>query len=311
MNRRSLGRTGLLVSEIGLGGWQLANPLWGTADESAALNVIQAALDAGCNFFDTAPGYAEGQSEALLGRALKQVRKSVLICTKFGHAADGESDFTVAALRPALDASLRRLHTDYVDVLLVHNPPAELMDGARTSLYQALERLKTEGKLRAYGVSVDSRRDLEKVIESTGSDVAEILFNVFHQEPLPAFQNAEARGVGLIVKVPLDSGWLTGKYSGGSRFSGIRERWTPDTIARRARLVEQFSGLVPSDRTMTHAALQFILAQAQVSTVIPGAKTAEQVRDNFAAADTGLTAMAVEQMRAFWEREIKDHPLPW
>jgi aryl-alcohol dehydrogenase-like predicted oxidoreductase len=136
MKRRPLGATGITVGEIGLGAWQLANPDWGVYDRAEALRVVQQALDAGCDFFDTAPPYGGGRSEKLLGRALAGVRPSVTICTKFGHSAEGlpPTNFDVAALRPSLEASLRRLRTDYVDVLLLHNPPVALLNGTRAAL---------------------------------------------------------------------------------------------------------------------------------------------------------------------------------
>ena len=153
MNYRTLGRTGLTVSEIGLGCWQLASSAWGTQDSRESDRIVQVALDQGCTFFDTAPGYGAGRSEILLGQALKGRRSQVVLCSKFGHPAEGPADFSVAALRPAIEASLRRLQTDYLDVLLVHNPPPESLDGRRSGLYEALAALQQSGVLRAYGVS--------------------------------------------------------------------------------------------------------------------------------------------------------------
>jgi aryl-alcohol dehydrogenase-like predicted oxidoreductase len=309
--RRLLGKTGLSVSEIGLGGWQLQNPSWGTCRTDDAHRVVHCALDAGCDFFDTAPGYGNGRSEELLGEALQSVRSRVRICTKCGHGADGTSNFDPTAIRASLEASLRRLQTDYVDILLLHNPPMELMDGARAPQYEELEKLKSEGKLRVYGVSLDHGRELETVAKTTRCGAVEVLFNVFHQEPLTAFRVAQAAGIGLIVKVPLDSGWLSGKYRADSQFSGVRERWSRKIIERRAALVEQFATLLPPGMPLARAALGFVLAHAEVSTVIPGAKTPEQVEDNFAAAGTTLQPDLVQAIRAFWERELKGDPLPW
>jgi aryl-alcohol dehydrogenase-like predicted oxidoreductase len=311
MKRRPLGRTGISVSEIGLGGWQLANPLWDTHRGLDSENVVKLALDAGCDFFDTAPGYGGGRSEELLGKALKSVQSRVRICTKFGHDADGTHNFDASAIRPSLEASLRRLQTDHVDILLLHNPPIEVMDGTRAPHYQELERLKTEGKLRVYGVSLDHGHELETVMRTTRCGAVEVLFNVFHQEPLAACRRAAAAGIGLIVKVPLDSGWLSGKYRRDSRFTDIRERWSREIIERRATLVEEFAALVPPGISLAHAALGYILAQPEFSTVIPGAKSVEQARDNFAAADTSLPAGVVGAIRDFWERELKDDPLAW
>ena len=123
MNLRPLGRTGLEVSEIGLGAWQLGNPVWQMNDHAEALRIVEAALDKGCNFFDTAPGYGACRSEEILGQALAPHRDRVVLCSKFGHTAEGGSDFSRAAVRPSIEASLRRLRTDRLDVCLLHNPP--------------------------------------------------------------------------------------------------------------------------------------------------------------------------------------------
>jgi len=235
----------------------------------------------------------------------------VTICTKFGHGPDG-TNFDVSAIRPSLEASLRRLQTDYVDILLLHNPSIDLMDGTRApSHYEELERLKAEGKLRVYGMSLDHGPELETVMKTTRCGAVEVLFNVFHQEPLALFRQAAVAGIGLIVKVPLDSGWLSGKYRRDSKFTDIRDRWSPAIIERRAALVEQVAALLPPGISLQHAALQYILAQPEVSTVIPGAKSVEQARDNFAAASTSLSADVVRAIHSLWERELKGDPLPW
>jgi len=148
-------------------------------------------------------------------------------------------------------------------------------------------------------------------VDTTQSKALEVFFNALYQEPLPAFQKAHENGVGIIVKVPLDSGWLSGRYRKGHQFDDIRKRWPPEVVARRSELVEQFAALVPEGTSMAHAALQFILAQPQVSTIIPGAKSAEQALDNFAAADKQLSQEVVQSMYDLWEREIMSDPLPW
>jgi aryl-alcohol dehydrogenase-like predicted oxidoreductase len=313
MKLRPFGDTGMMVSEISLGAWQLANPDWGVDDRSEALRIIQKSLEAGCNFFDTAPGYGYGRSEELLGEGLKSVRKDVILCTKFSHYdEDGTRDFEAKNVRPVLEGSFRALQTDYVDILLLHNPPRELMDGSvAPELYEELEKLKTEGKIRQYGISLDWREEVEMAVDTTKSKALEVFFNALYQEPLPAFQKAYENGVGIIVKVPLDSGWLSGRYRRGHNFDDVRKRWPAEVVARRSELVEQFAALVPEGTSMAHAALQFCLAQPQVSTVIPGAKTVEQALDNFAAADKQLSPEVVQSMVALWVREIMSDPLPW
>ena len=202
MKLRPFGNTGMSVSEIGLGAWQLANPDWGVNDRSEALRIIQKALEAGCNFFDTAPGYGRGRSEELLGEGLKSVRKEVIICTKFGHTAEGVTDFSTNAIRPSIEASMQRLQTDYLDIVLMHNPPREMMDGRVASQYEEFEKLKAAGKIRDYGVSLDWREEVEMVVDTTKSKALEVFFNALYQEPLPAFQKAYERGLGIIIKVP-------------------------------------------------------------------------------------------------------------
>src|SRR5262249_13210766 len=153
------------------------------------------------------------------------------------------------------------------------------MDGNHAPHYAELERLRAEGKIRVYGVSLDWRVELEMVAETTRSRAAEVFFNAFYQEPKPAVRQAQAQGIGRIVKVPMDSGWLSGRYRGDHRFDDVRQRWSPEVIARRGALVEQFAALVPPGRSLAHAALQYCLAQPEVSTIIPGPKSVEQARD--------------------------------
>jgi aryl-alcohol dehydrogenase-like predicted oxidoreductase len=231
---RALGATGIEVGVVGLGAWQLGNTtMWDGPDETESLRIVDEAIELGCTLFDTAPGYGEGRSEELLGRALRDRRDRVVICSKFGHTADGRSDFSAGAIEPSARESLRRLQTDYLDILLLHSPPDELMDGGAPQ-YAELERLRSLGMIRAYGVSLDWDRALKRVLDTTRSGVVEVLFNAFHQDPAPGVARAGSEGVGVIAKVPLDSGWLAGRYGRASTFSGVRSRWTAEDIARRA-----------------------------------------------------------------------------
>ncbi len=311
MKLRPLGNTGINVSEIGLGAWQLANPDWDVDSAADALQIVQQSFEAGCNFFDSAPAYGRGVSEEVLGRALKPIRQQVVLCTKFGHSPEGVTSFAPEALAPSVEGSLRRLQTDYVDVLLVHNPPRALMDGRQTDLYAALEQLKAQGKVRAYGVSLDWKAELETVVATTRSQAVEVMYNVLYQEPVEAFPRAQQGGVGLIVKVPLDSGWLSGRYRQDAQFTDVRRRWPREVIARRAQLVEQFAAVVPPGTSLAHAALQFILARPEISTLIPGAKTVAQALDNFAAAERTLPEATVQALCELWQRDIQADPLPW
>lgn len=312
MKLRPFGNTGMQVSEIGLGAWQLANPDWGIDDTEEALQIVRKSFEAGCNFFDTAPGYGGGRSEELLGKGLKGIRKDVIICTKFSHYDHGRRNFDAVNVRPVLEGSFKSLQTDYVDMLLLHNPPRELMDGNNApELYAELDKLKSEGKIRAYGISLDWRVELETALDTTRSEAFEVFFNALYQEPLPAFPRAQQQGAGIIIKVPLDSGWLSGRYRKDSKFDDVRKRWSPEVIARRGALVEKFAEIIPQGTSLAHAALQFCLARAEVSSVIPGAKTVAQALDNFAAAEKQLPEESVQAIYKLWETEIESNPLPW
>jgi len=298
------------VPEIGFGAWQLGNTKdWTAMSKDEALRLVDAALDEGCTFFDTAPNYGGGASQELLGQALKGKRDRVVLNTKFGHGPKG-TDYAAASLRPSVEASLRALQTDHVDGVLIHNPPSEYLEGGH-EIWSEFEKLKAEGKLRYFGASVDSSREMLQVMRGTGSQALEILFNIFHQETAAAFEEAVARGVGLIVKVPLDSGWLSGKYTAASRFEGIRARWSPEIIARRGDLVERLRFLTEDGASMTQAALAFCLGFPAISTVIPGPKNEAQLRENLSASERPMAKEVHERVIAFWKEHLEKDPLPW
>jgi len=310
MKTRKLGSTGLNVSEVGFGAWQLGNARdWSAMSDQDAIQLVHRALDLGCNFFDTAPNYGGGASQRILGLALQGRRDQVVLNTKFGHHAQ-DTDYSVSRLRPSVEASLQALRTDFLDGVLIHNPPAEYLEGTHP-IWVEFERLQAEGKLRFFGASVDSSVDMLTVIRTTRSQVLEVLFNAFHQETAAAFAEAQARGVGLVVKVPLDSGWLSGKYGAGSAFEGIRKRWSPEVIARRAELLQGLSFLTEAGHSMTQAALAFILGFPEVATVIPGARTEAQLLENLSASERPLPAAMLQRVRAFWVEQLQTQPLPW
>ncbi|WP_322419701.1 aldo/keto reductase [Jeotgalibacillus haloalkalitolerans] len=311
MKQRSLGNTGIQVSEIGFGAWQLGNEKdWGSMTDAAAIHLVSEALDTGCNFFDTAPNYGSGKSEELLGKAFKGKREQVVISSKCGHHQNGEQSFEPEKLIESVEGSLQRLQTDYLDSLLLHNPPFESLNG-NSPQFEVLEKLKEQGKIRAYGASVDTGREMNELLNNTDSQVIEVMFNIFHQEPAAAIKAAERKGTGVIAKVPLDSGWLTGKYDTGSRFSGIRSRWSVEEIEQRGRLVEQVRSMIGNDIPMARAALQFILSHEEVSTVIPGAKDIQQFNENRSASEGSLSENIINQLREMWHEDIQDVNLPW
>ena len=313
MNRRQLGSTGLQVSEIGYGAWQLCNSdSWGGMDDRTALRLIDEAIHGGINLFDTAPNYADTQSERILGKALKDRRDSVVLVSKFGHTPEGPKEFTVDWFWDSLDASLGRLQTDYLDVLLLHNPPGEMYAGT-DPVWAAMEEARTQGKIRHYGASLDFASEIRDCLANTKSEVLEVLFNVFHQDVRRAFDTVREHDAGIIAKVPLDSGWLTGRFDANSRFEGIRARWSEEEIARRAQLVSDIEWLVADGSELAHKAIAFLLSYDEVSCVIPGMRTKQQLDSNLAAADSRLAPGDQTRLEEFWDRLTGNGStlLPW
>ncbi len=297
------------VPPIGFGGWQLGNAdHWGKMDFEEGVDLVRKAYQRGVRLFDTAPNYAGGMSEAIIGEALKDVRNDVVINTKIGHRADGEIDFSLEAIEASVKSSLKRLNTDYLDSVILHNPGLEILSG--DDHFAELDRLKRLGSIKAYGVSIDTYEEFEMVLNHTECDVVEVLFNIFFQDVYPLFERAKEQNVAVIVKVPLDSGWLTGKYDAHSTFTGIRSRWDEDTIKRRGALVDKVKNITGKD-DLTTTALAFILGFDGVTAVIPGIRNEQHLNVNLQAADMELPDAMRERLIKLYQEEIKDEPLPW
>jgi len=301
------------VSEIGLGAWQLGvNSGWRGMSEKQAIQMVHKSMEHGINFFDTAPNYGLGTSEIRLGKALKGVdRSKIVINTKFGHTVHGDTNFAADYIRESIEGSLRRLQMDYVDSAIMHNPPFEYLNGDHNPHFDILEQLREEGKIRAYGASLDTYEEMKCLMETTGSEVIEAFFNILHQDASRAFKMAKTKGVGIIVKIPLDSGWLTGKYHAGSVFEDIRARWSAEDIKVRAALVEQVRSKIGKERNLAQAAIAFCLAYPEVSTVIPGNTSLEQLESNVRSTRDPLPAAMVKELEAFYRQEVMDRNLPW
>ena len=313
MHYRVLGRTGLRVSEVGFGAWAIGGPAklgdleigWGEVDDAMSLRAIDAAYDAGVTFFDTADAYGAGRSETLLGKAFKAKRDRVVIATKGGNrTVDGRwlKDFSKGWIREALDASLARLGMDYVDLYQLHSP-TDTAD-YRDETFEALEALTARGKIRHYGVSVGPAAHGPWVIRNTRAATIQVVYNLLEREPeselLPL---AHAQGVGIIARVPLASGFLTGKFTADVTFPGTDHRartYSPEKIRQIVEGVAKLKFLTEGrHKTLAQAALQYCLFHPAVSAVIPGAKTPEQARANAAASDgVLLTADEVTRARA-------------
>ena len=313
MQHRILGKTGIRVSEIGFGAWAIGGtaeasgaPLgWGRTSDDDSLAAIRRARELGVNFFDTADSYGFGRSESLLGIVLSRHRQDVVIATKVGvvRASTGElrKDFSKQHIYQAVDGSLRRLRTDYIDLYQMHNPTiAELATG---EIQEVMERLQDSGKIRFWGVSITSPEEGVEIIRRGWGNTLQVLYNILNQAPaeelLPL---AKERGIGIIARVPLASGLLTGKFRATSTFASddVRQNFlTPRRLQEAKQRVDEVKAIIGgSARNMAEGALRFVLASEAVSCTIPGARNARQVEANAAAADAKLPADVVEKLRS-------------
>jgi aryl-alcohol dehydrogenase-like predicted oxidoreductase len=310
MEYRDFGRAGIRMSEVGLG---FGPPGFDPSADYTPL--LQRAVDLGVNFIDTADFYGAYRSEEWIGKALESRRDEIIIATKFGTVhRDGEhrKDFTVPHMRRSLEESLRRLRTDYIDVYQLHSPPSSALDN--DDLLAALRDLKQEGKIRLYGVSADGRLAVD-AIERWDVDAVQIQFSLFHQEPIEQFLPvARQRGVGVIIRSPLDSGMLGGELGPADdlKQGDPRERWGDELTARRQRLVEEVRFLSEgTGRTAAQAALRFVLSFDAVSTAIPGTTSVEHLEENVAAAGGRLSEAELARLRGLHDGEFGDLNLGW
>lgn len=311
MNKRYVKSIDKEVSEVGFGGWQLAqNDTWGSMSETEAIHLVKEAYKRGVNMFDTAPGYGGGSSEKILGKALKGIREEVIINTKVGHGPNGEYEFTLEGIQTSIDRSLKNLQTNYLDSVILHNPEKYIQEG-NSPILDALRKLKKKGTIKGFGFSIDSLDEVKTVLEHNDDiDSLELMFNIIHQEPKYLFNEIMNRGIFLIIKVPLDSGWLTGKYNKDSSFTGVRSRWTQEVKTIRHFIVNEIKHII-GDAPMSTEALRFILSFHQVSCVIPGTKSLEQLESNVNASNYPMdfeTRMKLEQL---YEYKIKNLYTPW
>jgi len=301
------------ISEIGLGAWQLGqNSGWKSMTETEAIRLVHRSLDLGVNFFDTAPNYGHGTGEERLGKALKGIdRSKIVINTKFGHTHTGTLNFNSNYIRESLEGSLKRLQVEYVDSLIIHNPPSKYFDGNKNDHYEILDKLIEEGKIKAYGASLDTYEDMKLLMDTTNSKVMEVFFNILHQDTLRGFELAKNEEVGIIVKIPLDSGWLSGKYHAESSFTDIRSRWSKKDIETRAKLVKKVKSIFGTEENLAQRAIAFCLAYDAVSTVIPGNVSIEQLTSNVQSTDISISRSIIEELEMFYQTEIKEQQLPW
>ncbi|HEY6072220.1 MAG TPA: aldo/keto reductase [Anaerolineales bacterium] len=321
MEYRELGRTGWKVSAVGLGTWAMGS-LWGPVDDRESLAVLHRALDLGVNFFDTSDAYG---SEPLLGRLRRERQEPFYIATKMGMGVNPDArGYTRRNMTAFLENSLRNLRVDVVDLMQLHCPPIEAYNA---EVFGILDDMVKQGKIRHYGVSVERIVEAERAIQFPGVQSVMIVFNIFRQRPAEDFFNeARRRGVGILARVPLASGMLTGKmtpattfaredhrtfnrqgqaFDKGETFSGV-------DFETGLKAVEELRTLIPPGMSMAQFALRWTLMFEAVTSTIAGARRLSQVEDNLHAADLPpLSEAAMEKTREIYDRYLRAqvHPM--
>lgn len=313
MRYREFGRTGWQVSEVGFGAWAIGSS-WGKVTEEDAMDALHASIDAGVNLIDTADVYGNGRSERLIGRLLRERGERIYVLTKAGrrlvpHTAEGYNRANLAAF---MERSLRNLGVDVLDLVQLHCPPGEVYDSAE--LFGELDDLVREGKLRYYGVSVETIDEAMRAIRHPNVQSVQIIFNMFRQRPAEEFfPLARDSRVAVLARVPLASGLLTGKMDRGSTFTrddhrnfnrhgqafDVGETFSGVDFETGLEAVERLRTLVPPGSTMTRLALRWILMFEAVTCVIPGAKNRLQAVENAAASDP--EELAGTTMQGIWD----------
>lgn len=302
MNYRRLGKTDYYISEVSLGTWQVGGK-WGSGfDDAHAERIIHEAIDNGVNFIDTADVYEDGKSEAAVGRVVRSRQEQVYVASKCGrkispHVSEG---YTPELLRGFVESSLKNSGLERIDLMQMHCPPTEVY--YRPEIFELFDRLQTEGKIGRFGVSVEKVEEGLKAIEYPNVATVQIIFNIFRQRPAELFfEQAQSKDVGLIIRVPLASGLLTGKFSRDSKFNeGDHRNFNRsgeafdkgETFAgieyeRGLELVEELKEICAEcpESTLAQTALRWILMHSQVSTIIPGASKPEQLLSNVQASE--------------------------
>ena len=297
MEQRTLGRTGRPVSVVGLGTWQLGAD-WGEVSEADARDVLETAAEEGVTFYDTADVYGDGRSEQIVGRFLAaHPDAGLVVATKMGRRAEQVPEsYVPEAFRSWVDRSRRNLGVDRLDLVQLHCPPSAVIDDDRT--YDALDALVDDGSLAAYGVSVETADQALSAIARPGVASVQIILNAFRLKPLDAvLPAAQAAGVGIIARVPLASGLLSGKYDATTTFApddhrtynrdgsafDVGETFSGVDFETGVLAAQEFAALVPEGLTPAQAAIAWVWQQPGVSTVIPGARNVDQARSNAAA----------------------------
>ncbi|MBN1950082.1 MAG: aldo/keto reductase [Bacteroidales bacterium] len=321
MNYRTLGKTGFKVAEISLGTWQLGGKWGNPYDKTTAEKILHEAVDAGINFIDTADVYNNGMSEQSIGRFLKKRPERIYVASKCGRRLNPHisESYQPDILRKHIEDSLNRLQLETLDLIQLHCPPTEVY--ARPEIFGLFDELKKEGKILNMGVSVETVDEAMQALSYDNVTSVQIIFNMFRMKPAEAFfKAARERKVGIIVRVPLASGLLTGKFSAGTKFGPEDHRnFNRDGAAfdkgetfsgvdyeTGLAAVEELKALFPESSNLAPLALRWILMHPEVSCIIPGASRPEQVESNLKATDLpDLDAEQLERIRAIYDERIR------
>ncbi|MBU9710445.1 aldo/keto reductase [Evansella tamaricis] len=322
MNYRRLGNTDLNISELSFGTWAIGGS-WGTTDDKESLRALDRAMDAGVNFFDTADVYGDGHSEKLLAQATKGKEDKIHIATKFCRGGDihDPKTYSEESVRTYLEKSLSRLERERVDLYQIHCAPFEVLKNG--SVFEVLDKLQQEGKIRHYGVSVETVEEGLFCLENPNVKALQVIFNIFRQKPLDQlFPEAKERGVGILARVPLASGLLTGKFTSTTSFESddhrnfnrdgqafnVGETFAGLEFSKGVELSEKLRWIAEDRKNMTRAALRWILEHDSITSVIPGFKNVKQVEDNLAALQVPpFSGKEMKQLEEFYKKEVQDH----
>lgn len=322
MKTRIFGATGRAVGEVGLGTWQLGAG-WGDVTDEAALQTLRAAVETGTTLLDTADVYGDGRSELLIGKFLKETRVPLFVATKLGRFSPPgwPANFERAAIRAHTEASLHRLGVEALDLTQLHCIPTEVL--RRGEVFEHLRELKREGKIRDFGVSVESMDEALLCVRQPGVAALQIIFNIFRQKPAHVlFTEAKQRRVALLVRLPLASGLLGGKMTKSTSFAAndhrnfnrdgqmfnVGETFAGLPFEKGVELADALKALVPAGMSFAEMALRWCLDFDAVSTIIPGARNPEQARANARASSLPpLSAELHAKLSAFYTEQVAAH----
>ncbi|QKE74480.1 aldo/keto reductase [Arthrobacter citreus] len=321
MNYRELGNTGLKISEVSFGTWAIGGA-WGKTDDNEALKSLQYAIDQGVNFFDTADVYGDGHSEELLAKATKGLEDKIYIGTKFCRKGDifAPENYSYEAVKSYCEDSLKRLNRDVIDLYQVHCPVTEILKDGQ--VFDVLDRLQSEGKIRHYGVSVETVEEGLICLENPNVKSLQIIFNIFRQKPLAdLLPEAYKKGVGILVRLPLASGLLSGKYKADHIFEeddhrnfnengvafNIGETFAGLGFKKGVELANRINWITKGRSTMASAALRWILDQKEITCVIPGFRNQNQVNENLEAMNIQSFSKAeLDQLELFYQKNVSE-----